>query len=154
MRIVVGTHIAAPPAVVWQTVEPIERHVDWMADAERITFVTEQTRGTGTAFDCLTRVGPFRLNDRMTVTEWEPGAVMGIEHRGMVTGRGRFTIEAAPAGGTTFTWSERLVFPWWMGGPIGAAVASPILRAIWRRNLVRLRALVEGTATPGAGSAA
>ena len=143
MRIVVGTHIAAAPEVVWATVEPIERHVDWMADAERITFVTEQTRGVGTAFDCLTRVGPFRLNDRMTVTEWEPGAVMGIEHRGMVTGRGRFTIERAPGGGTTFTWSERLVFPWWMGGPIGAACASPVLRAIWRRNLVRLRALVE-----------
>ena len=114
-----------------------------VADAESITFVTDQRRGVGTAFDCLTRVGPLRLNDRMTVTEWEPGAVMGIEHKGFVTGRGRFTIEATADGGSTFTWSERLVFPWWMGGPIGAAVASPILRAIWRRNLTRLRDLVE-----------
>ena len=29
--------------------EPIERHVDWMADAETIRFVTEQTRGVGHA---------------------------------------------------------------------------------------------------------
>ena len=31
-------------------------------------------------------IGPFRTNDRMIVTEWEPGRVMGIEHRGLVHG--------------------------------------------------------------------
>jgi carbon monoxide dehydrogenase subunit G len=144
VRIRVGVTLDATPDAVWRVVEPIERHVDWMADAESIRFTTSQTRDVGTAFDCVTKVGPVRLTDRMSVTEWEPGRSMGIEHRGVVTGRGRFTLE--PEGsGTRFTWDERLVFPWWMGGSVGAVAASPVLRAIWRRNLRRLKSIVEAT---------
>ena len=50
---------------------------------------------------------------------------MGIEHRGVVTGRGRFTLAPAPAARTRFTWTEALTFPWWMGGPVGALAAKP-----------------------------
>jgi len=123
--------------------EPIERHVDWMADARRITFTTGQTRGIGTRFDCFTALGPFRLTDRMVVTAWEPERAMGIEHRGVVTGAGTFTLAALPAGGTRFTWEESLTFPWWMGGNAGAVAAAPVLRAVWRRNLRRLKEIVE-----------
>jgi hypothetical protein len=139
MKVDVGITIDAPPDAVWRAIEPIERHVEWMADAERITFTTTQLRGVGTSFDCLTRVGPFRVVDRMTVTEWVPGRSMGIEHRGLVTGRGRFTIRPSPGRQTRFTWVEDLRFPWWTGG----LVAAPVLRAIWRRNLRRLKDLVE-----------
>ena len=41
-----------------------------MADAESIRFTTARTRGVGTAFDCVTRVGPLRTTDRMTIVEW------------------------------------------------------------------------------------
>lgn len=143
MRIRIGITIGAAPAEVWRVVEPLERHVDWMADAESIRFTGTRTRGVGTTFDCVTKVGPIRLTDRMAVTEWEPERSMGIEHRGVVTGRGRFTLRRRRGGRTRFTWSESLVFPWWMGGPVGAFVASPVLRAIWRRNLRRLKAIVE-----------
>jgi carbon monoxide dehydrogenase subunit G len=143
VRIRVGITIDAAPATVWQTVEPIERHVEWMADAESIRFTSPRTRGTGTSFDCVTKVGPIRMTDRMTVTEWDPGRAMGIEHHGLVTGRGRFTLRRRPRGHTRFTWDERLTFPLWMGGPIGALAAKPVLRAIWRRNLRRLKAIVE-----------
>ena len=44
---------------------------------------------------------------------------------------------------TRFTWNERLRFPWWLGGAVGARLAKPVLRAIWRRNLRRLKAIVE-----------
>jgi hypothetical protein len=44
-----------------------------------------------------------------------------------------------------FTWSETLQFPWWMGGAAGARVARPVLAAVWRRNLRRLRTRVEET---------
>ena len=142
MRIRVGITIAAPPVEVWNAVEAVERHVEWMADAETIRFTTAQTRGIGAAFDCVTRVGPFRTTDRMEIVEWDEPHTMGIEHRGAVTGRGRFTLYPS-AGGTRFTWSERLTFPWWMGGPVGTLLASPVLRAIWRRNLRRLKNIVE-----------
>ena len=143
MRVRVGITIDAPPETVWQAVEPIERHVEWMADAESIRFTSTRTRGTGTTFDCMTKVGPIRLTDRMTVTEWDPGRAMGIEHHGLVTGRGRFTLRRRPRGRTRFTWDERLEFPLWMGGPVGALAAKPVLRAIWRRNLRRLKTNVE-----------
>jgi len=143
MRIRVGITIAAPPATVWHTIEPIERHVDWMADAQSIHFTTRLTRGVGAAFDCLTKVGPFRLRDHMVVTEWEPPRAMGIEHRGVVTGRGRFTVRRTLRNQTRFRWTEQLHFPWWLGGPVGALAAWPVLRIVWRRNLRRLKSLVE-----------
>ena len=145
MRIRVAITIAAPPAEVWRVIEPVERHGDWMADAESIRFTSAQTRGVGAAFDCATRVGPLRTIDRMEIVEWDPPRAMGIEHRAAVTGRGRFTL--APWGSRTrFTWREELTFPWWMAGPLGALLAEPALRAIWRRNLRRLKAIVEAKA--------
>jgi uncharacterized protein YndB with AHSA1/START domain len=138
VRIRVGVTIDASPDAVWRAVEPIERHVEWMADAVSITFTGARRRGVGTEFDCVTRVGPFRTVDRMVVTEWEPGRAMGIEHRGLFTGRGRFTLRRKRGGRTRFTWTERIRFPWWMGGPVGALAAKPVLRTIWKRNLRRL----------------
>lgn len=143
MRIKVGITIAASPGEVWRAIEPIERHVDWMKDAVSITFTSTMHRGVGTRFDCRTRVGPLHTNDRLTVTEWDPGRVMGIEHQGVVTGRGRFTLARRPRGRTRFTWTEELTFPWWMGGPAGALAAKPALRAVWKRNLRRLQHIIE-----------
>ena len=116
-----------------------------MADAEVIRFRTAQTRGAGTTFDCVTRVGPIRLTDRMEVTEWEPGKAMGVSHSGIVTGSGRFTLEALDDGRRTrFTWDEELHFPWWLGGPLGERVGGQqVMRRIWAGNLSRLRSLVE-----------
>jgi len=145
MGIVVGVEIDATPARVWEVVEPVERHVDWMHDAVAIRFTTEQTRGTGTEFLCDTKVGPFKLVDRMEITEWEAGRVMGVRHTGLVTGSGKFTLEPIDLGRRTrFTWAEDLVFPWWMGGPIGAWIGGKIaLGPIWRRNLRNLKRIVE-----------
>jgi hypothetical protein len=140
----VSIDIAAPVQKVWDIVEPIERHIDWMADAVAIRFQTEQTRGTGTKFFCDTKVGPIKLVDVMTITAWEPGKVMGVTHTGVVTGTGEFTLEAIDASNTRFTWTEKLMFPWWLGGPLGALVGGQIvMKAIWRRNLRKLKKLVE-----------
>ena len=140
----VSVDIDAPVQTVWDVVEPVERHVDWMADAVAIRFVGTQTRGVGTEFFCDTKVGPIKLVDKMTITAWEPGRVMGVTHTGVVTGTGEFTLEPNGPGGTRFTWTERLVFPWWLGGPLGALVGGQVvMKAIWRRNLRVLKKLVE-----------
>jgi hypothetical protein len=140
----VAIDIAAPVQKVWDIVEPVERHIDWMADAVAIRFQTEQTRGTGTTFFCDTKVGPIKLVDVMTITAWEPGKVMGVKHTGVVTGSGEFTLEAIDENNTRFTWTETLTFPWWLGGPLGAFVGGQIvMKAIWRRNLRELKKLVE-----------
>lgn len=143
-RIRVSIVIDATPRQVWSAVEDIASHPEWMRDAAAIHFTSPRRSGVGTTFDCLTRVGPFRLTDKMVVTEWKAGRVMGIRHAGVVTGSGRFTLRRRARGGTRFSWEERLVFPWWMGGPVGAAAGAVVLRRLWRRNLANLKHRVEG----------
>jgi hypothetical protein len=138
MRIEVSTILDATPSEVWADIVDIGSHVQWMEDAESITFAAPQREGVGTAFDCRTRIGPLRLLDRMEVTEWEPEHVMGIRHVGLVTGTGRFTLVPHAHACTTFTWAEDLVFPAWLGGAAGAAAARPVLRRVWRTNLANL----------------
>ncbi|MGA0787866.1 MAG: SRPBCC family protein [Ilumatobacteraceae bacterium] len=143
--ITVSVEIDATTERVWEVVEPVERHVDWMADAVAIRFTGEQTRGIGTTFECDTKVGPITLVDKMEITDWVPGERMGVRHSGVVTGSGHFTLEPIDLGRRTrFTWTEELVFPWWLGGPIGALVGGRVVMgAIWRRNLRALARIVE-----------
>ncbi|NLV54297.1 MAG: SRPBCC family protein [Acidimicrobiales bacterium] len=142
-RIRVSATFAAPPDRVWAEVEQLERHVRWMADAESIHFTSASHRGVGTTFDCITRVGPIRLTDRMEIVRWDPGRRIGVRHVGVVTGTGELTLRRARRGRTRFTWDERLTYPGWLGGRIGGLVGDRILRRIWKGNLRRLGALVE-----------
>lgn len=142
-KLLVRTEIEAPPDVVWRAVEDLATHVEWMEDAVAIRFTSSRRAGVGTTFDCETKVGPFRLTDRMVVTEWAPGRAIGVRHEGLVTGTGRFTVRRARRGRTRFAWEERLVYPWWLGGPVGALASKPILKRIWRRSLHNLKARVE-----------
>lgn len=143
VEIRVERRIPASPATVWAELRRIDRHVLWMRDAAAIRFLTDQREGVGTAFVCGTRVGPLRVRDRMEVTEWSPPLAMGVRHTGAVSGEGRFLLQAVP-GGTVVTWVERLGFPWWLGGRVGAVLARPVLRWVWRRNLAGLAGLVAG----------
>lgn len=144
-RLRVGVEIDATPAEVWAVVEPIEDHVDWMADATAIRFTTESHRGVGTEFECDTKVGPITLTDVMTITDWEPDERMGVRHTGVVTGTGSFELEAIDLGRRTrFTWTEDLRFPWFLGGRLGEVVGGhAVMKRIWQRNLRELKTLVE-----------
>jgi uncharacterized protein YndB with AHSA1/START domain len=141
----ISIEVAAPPTVVWAHLADISSHVEWMADAESIRFTSASRQGAGTSFDCATRVGPFRLVDRMEITEWEPERSMGVRHVGLVTGTGSFDLTADGPSTSVLTWTETLRFPWWMAGPVGAWVARPVLRAIWKGNLRRLRDQIAPT---------
>lgn len=138
MRIRVGTTIPATVERVWEDVRDLAAHVGWMADAEAIRFTSEQHSGVGTTFECDTRIGPFRTVDRMEITEWLDGRMIGVRHTGLIAGTGRFQLK--PDGvhqrSTRFTWEENLAIPWLLGGPLVALV----LRLVWHRNLRRLRA--------------
>lgn len=144
MTIRVSTVVPAAPATVWEDLRHINRHVDWMSDATAIRFLTDRTEGIGVRFECTTRVGPIRLIDRMEVTEWRDAEVMGIHHRGTVSGTGEFRLTPCPGPHgevhTRFEWTETLRFPWWMAGLLGATLARPLLRAVWDRNLRRFAA--------------
>ena len=147
-RIHVAVEIDATPERVWAELRQIDRHIEWMHEAVAIRFIGEQTVGVGTEFFCDTKVGPFRLADRMTITEWSPGATMGVRHTGAVTGDGVFSLLPLDQSRTHFTWDERLRFPWWLGGRVGAAIAGRVvLRPIWKRNLRALKTHIESPGT-------
>ena len=138
----ISTYINVSPDILWEELRHIDRHVNWMHDAASITFLSSTSEGIGTKFNCLTKVGPFKTTDVMTITQWEEARIMGVEHVGLVKGSGIFTI--TPSGNTsTLTWKEQLTFPWWMLGELGSHFASPILKIIWKNNLRNLKNIVE-----------
>lgn len=139
-----AVEIDRDPRAVWADVRDIASHAEWMQDAEAIRFVGPQVEGVGTRFECDTRVGPLRVTDVMEITAWDEVQRMGVAHTGLVTGRGQFTLEPTASGGTTFRWEEELRFPWWLAGRLGEVVGAPVLRLIWRGNLRRLKARLEG----------
>ena len=123
--------------LVWEALADLKSHDEWMKDAESVEFTTEQRSGVGTSMRVATRVGPFRTLDVLEVTGWEEGVSIDVVHRGLVTGTG--TLAATRTNGSTrVSWVEDLRFPWWLGGPLTAFAAKPVLAAIWRGNLERL----------------
>ncbi len=141
--VTISIEIDAPPETVWAELERLEDHVEWMADAESMTFTTDQTRGVGTVAEVATVIGPLRTTDVMRFVEWEDGRSMSVRHEGLVSGTGTFVLDAIGGDRTRVTWREELDFPIHFGGPIGETVATPVFRRIWRGNLERLKARVE-----------
>lgn len=142
-RIKIEVRIRAPLQLVWEMVADIRTHTEWMVDAESITVTSDCSSGVGTTFDCVTKIGPFRTIDHMEITEWIEERVMGVAHRGLISGSGRFTLQEAGPSDTNFSWEETLTFPWWIGGRLTSIGSTPVLKAIWRGNLRRLSRLVE-----------
>jgi hypothetical protein len=46
---------------------------------------------------------------------------------------------------TLFKWEENLKFPLYFGGEITGFFAKPILKKIWKKNLYKLKHLVENS---------
>jgi len=130
-------HINLGQDRVWKTISDLADHPNWMKDALNLEFTTEQTSGVGTRMEVETKVGPFRTIDVLEVVGWKEGHHIVVEHRGVITGRGRLAA-LVDNGGTLVTWTESLRFPWWLGGPVGVWATRPILRLIWNGNLKRL----------------
>lgn len=141
--VVVSVDINASLPVVWAEAADLASHAEWMADAERIEFLSQERSGVGTRMAVETRVGPLTTTDIIEVTEWIEPHTIGVVHSGVVTGTGAFHLTPVDERTTRFTWTEQLDLPWFFGGPIGAIVARPIFGWIWRRNLERLKKRLE-----------
>lgn len=137
-RIAVTRRISLPHDTVWDALADLGSHHVWMRDARSIVFVTDQRFGEGTRMRVKTVVGPFRTLDDMEVVGWDEGRSIEVVHTGVVTGRGTFLLTEGGPGETLVTWDEKLRFPWWLGGPVTAMLARPVLGRIWRGNLRRL----------------
>lgn len=137
--VTVAVEIDRPVPEVWAELSRLDKHVDWMSDAESIDFGEGPRSGVGTQMSVRTRVGPLVTTDEIIVTEWVEEETIGVVHRGLVTGTGRFVL-APTATGTRFTWVEEITFPWYLGGGLTDWFARPVFNWIWERNLQRFAA--------------
>lgn len=129
---------------VWDELRDLGSHPAWMDDAVSISFDTSQRQGVGTRFVCLTRVGPIRLRDRMTVTQWVEGRRIGIEHRSrLIRGKGTFVVHRRGRHRSRLVWKEHLRLPLWLGGRLTGFGAGLAFHLVARRNLRNLRELVS-----------
>ncbi|MEX0795612.1 MAG: SRPBCC family protein [Acidimicrobiia bacterium] len=135
MGIRVEKSINASRDEVWSELADLATHASWMKDAVAIEFLGGKESGIGTRMRVPTRVGPLRTIDIIEVTGWVDGESISVDHEGLVSGSGQFSLDGDDP--TLVIWEETLRFPWWLGGPIAAAFARPILRAIWAGNLNR-----------------
>tara|TARA_Y100000593_G_C4078540_1_gene222741 strand:- start:71 stop:505 length:435 start_codon:yes stop_codon:yes gene_type:complete len=135
----VYTTINSPLKIVWNEVSKLENHTNWMHDAVKIDFLSENNRGLGVKMKVLTKVGPIRLYDYMTVTEWVEEESIGVDHIGIVKGKGRFKLEKVDDNKTLFIWEETLKFPIYLGSIVGEFFGAPFLKLIWKRNLKNLK---------------
>lgn len=137
--------ITAPLEHCWTHLADLGSHVDWMADAESIRFTSSPTRGPGTTFECVTKVGPLTTVDKMKVVEWVEGSCVAVQHTGLIVGMGRFELVGLGPDACKISWTEDLRFPWYLGGVLTAFAAKPVLKRIWMGNLRRFRAICETT---------
>lgn len=138
MGIRVEKSIRASREMVWSELANLANHASWMKDAVELEFLGAKQSGIGTRMRVPTRVGPFRTIDILEVTGWIEGESISVNHEGLVSGSGQFSLDGDDP--TVVIWEETLRFPWWMGGPVAAVFARPILRAIWAGNLRRFEA--------------
>ena len=142
-RIEVSTTINKPIEVVWDEVKIMKNHVNWMQDAAKIDFLSLNESGIDTKMKVLTKVGPFSLNDIITVTKWEEMNSIGVVHEGIVTGEGAFYLSENDDNSTKFEWIEELKAPYYLGGPIAEFFGGFVLKFIWKKNLMNLKNILE-----------
>ncbi|MEV0387812.1 SRPBCC family protein [Nonomuraea sp. NPDC050643] len=130
-----AAHLPAPPEQVFALITDWPRHQEWM-------FMTTARRVGEHGLEAYTGVRPFGFLDTMTITHWEPPALMRVTHTGRLV-RGLGAIRVSPyGGGSRVVWAERLELPFGVLGRAGWPLVRPIALALVRRSLRRLAALL------------
>jgi uncharacterized protein YndB with AHSA1/START domain len=138
----VGRTLPASPARVWEVLADWERQADWMPDVAWMRLVGTE-RQLGARVLARTRVlGVPATTDVLEVLVWDPPSVLRVAHRGFVSGWGEWRLEAGPNDTTRFVWDEHLRLPFGVLGELGLWVYGPVQRAMARRSLRNLAALV------------
>lgn len=96
--------------------------------------VEEGGQGAGTVFALVMKVMGSEQHSRMTVAEPEPGRVL-VEEDADVGIRTSFTLEPTGDGRTELTITTRMSVADGFRGRVEAALARPVLRRIYKKQL-------------------
>lgn len=143
MNLRVSRTLPATPERVWAVLADWEHQADWMPDVVWMRVIGPE-RELGARVLARTRVlGVPATTDVLEVLVWDPPAMLRVAHRGFVSGWGEWRLAAGPAGTTRFVWDEHLRLPFGIFGEVGLWVYGPVQRAMARRSLRNLAAVVD-----------
>jgi uncharacterized membrane protein len=148
VHITTTVDLRSPAPQVWPYLVDWERLPRWMEEMADVRVVTDHREGVGVEAEATVRIGGLTTRDRIRVTRWEPPAVLEIAHLGWVRGTGYMELSPTDTGSRLF-WRESLVPPWGLVGAAGIRLYAPLLRRVFRRDLRRLRDLVDRPGLPG-----
>lgn len=137
------TEINATPQAVFEYVS------DWEKQSEWILFTTvKAVKSTPNQKDstllAVTKLGPLKVADEMTVTEWQPYERIVVEHTGrIVKGKGVFTVSETSKDTCVFTWQEVTPVPFGLIGRIGLVFAKPVMSIVFGKSLAKLKNNIE-----------
>ncbi|MGW4800385.1 SRPBCC family protein [Nonomuraea sp. MG754425] len=130
-----AVHVPAPPEQVFALITDWPRHQEWM-------LLTTARRVGERGLEAYTGVWPLGFLDTMTITHWEPPALLRVTHTGRLV-RGRGAIRLFPQeGGSRVVWAEELLLPFGALGRAAWPLARPLVLALVRHCLRRLAALL------------
>ena len=100
--------------------------------------------GVGVEAKATVRIAGIKTRDTVRVSMWEPPRILVIDHLGWVKGSGEIQLQPVSEG-TRMRWKETLFPPPRLGpiGRFGLAMARPLMRRIFRRDLRVLQSLVR-----------
>lgn len=121
---------------VWKNLTDWESHSAWIPNT--VVTVTTRTDGVGTEFVGVTRIGPLRLDDPMTVTESSHprngSAKCVVTKTGLVLGgTAGFTLTALDSSTTRLDWFEDVhlkpAVTFWWTAPFVLAIGTIAFRS-------------------------
>ena len=134
--------LPGPPEIVWELITDWEHQDDWMLEATDFAVVSSHREGLGVEAEATVSIGGIKTRDRVRITRWESGQVLGIEHLGWVSGHADMTL--VPSNGSTrFVWREHFKPPLGVVGAMGMTLAKPLMHRIFMRDLRILVSLVR-----------
>ena len=138
--------LPGPPEVVWELITDWEHQDDWMLEASDFAVVSSHREGVGVEAEATISIGGIKTRDRVRITQWEPGRLLGIAHLGWVSGHA--DMKLLPSNGSTrLVWREHFTPPLGVVGALGMTLFKPIMCRIFMRDVRVLAGLVRARTT-------
>lgn len=138
---VLSIDVAAPLQQVWDYASDIARQPEWMHEMKRVEMLTPPPVRPGSRGRATVRIFGVSTTDDVVITHFDPPIKFAIRHEGRFTGEGLLTFTATSSSTTRIDWMEYLRPP--ILPNLGGFVQRPLLGAIFRADLRRLKQIVE-----------